>query len=446
MPDATASESLVRPGDTDGAERSATLTYPGGEHRMKITRASGGADGIGLGKLLAETGLVTLDPGLVNTAACSSEICFIDGDAGILRYRGYPIEQLAEHSTFVEVSYLLVYGELPTENQLGTFTDAIRRHTMLHEDLKRFFEGFPRDAHPMSVLSSAVSALSTFYQDSLDPFDGEQVEISTVRLLAKVPTIAAYAYKKSMGQPFLYPDNSLGLVQNFLRMTFGLPAESYVGDSTVVDALDLLFILHADHEQNCSTSTVRMVGSSHANLFASISAGINALFGPLHGGANQAVLEMLERIRQAGGDVDTFVRKVKDREDGVKLMGFGHRVYRNYDPRARIVKKTADDILDKLGVDDPLLEIAMSLEERALADDYFTERRLYPNVDFYTGLIYRAMGFPINMFPVLFAIGRLPGWIAHWREMMQDPATKIGRPRQVYVGAPEREYVPLSSR
>ncbi len=434
MPDATASES------------SATLTYPGGEHHMEITHASGGADGIGLGKLLAETGLVTLDPGLVNTAACSSEICFIDGAAGILRYRGYPIEQLAEHSTFDEVSYLLVYGELPTENQLGTFTDAIRRHTMLHEDLKRFFEGFPRDAHPMPVLSSAVSALSTFYQDSLDPFDGEQVEMSTVRLLAKLPTIAAYAYKKSMGQPFLYPDNSLGLVQNFLRMTFGLPAEPYVGDSTVVDALDLLFILHADHEQNCSTSTVRMVGSSQANLFASISAGINALFGPLHGGANQAVLEMLERIRQADGDVDTFVRKVKDREDGVKLMGFGHRVYRNYDPRARIVKKTAHDILDKLGVDDPLLEIAMSLEEKALADDYFAERQLYPNVDFYTGLIYRAMGFPIKMFPVLFAIGRLPGWIAHWREMMQDPATKIGRPRQVYVGAPEREYVPLSSR
>ncbi len=424
----------------------ATLSYPGGEHRMEITRASGGADGIGLGTLLAETGLVTLDPGFVNTAACSSEICFIDGTAGVLRYRGYPIEQLAEHSTFLEVSYLLIYGELPTENQLDTFVDGIRRHTLLHEDLKRFFEGFPRDAHPMPVLSSAVSALSTFYQDSLNPFDSEQVELSTVRLLAKLPTIAAYAYKKSMGQPFLYPDNSLDLVQNFLRMTFGLPAEPYVGDPTVTNALDLLFILHADHEQNCSTSTVRLVGSSQANLFASISAGINALFGPLHGGANQAVLEMLERIRQADGDVDTFVSKVKDREDGVKLMGFGHRVYKNYDPRARIIKKAADDVLDKLGVDDPLLEIAMSLEEKALADDYFVERKLYPNVDFYTGLIYRAMGFPVKMFPVLFAIGRLPGWIAHWREMMQDPATKIGRPRQVYVGAADREYVPVSSR
>ncbi len=435
MPDATAS---------DASE--ATLAYPGGEHTMSLVRATEGADGIQLGTLLAQTGLVTLDSGFVNTAACASDITYIDGDAGILRYRGYPIEQLAEHSTFLEVSYLLIYGELPSAQQLAEFTDLIQRHTLLHEDLKRFFDGFPRDAHPMPVLSSAVSALSTFYQDSLNPFDDEHVEISTIRLLAKLPTIAAYAYKKSVGQPFLYPDNSFGLVQNFLRMTFGFPAEPYDGDPAIADALDLLFTLHADHEQNCSTSTVRMVGSSQANLFASISAGINALFGPLHGGANAAVLEMLERIERADYDVDTFVRKVKDREPGVRLMGFGHRVYKNYDPRARIVKATADDILGKLGVKDPLLEIAIALEEKALSDDYFVERKLYPNVDFYTGLIYRAMGFPARMFTVLFALGRLPGWIAHWREMMSDPETKIGRPRQVYTGAAERDYVPVSDR
>ena len=435
MPDATAS---------DAAE--ATLSYPGGEHPMPLVRATEGADGIQLGKLLAQTGLVTLDSGFVNTAACTSDITYIDGDAGILRYRGYPIEQLAERSTFVEVSYLLIYGELPTAQELAEFTDLIQRHTLLHEDLKRFFDGFPRDAHPMPVLSSAVSALSTFYQDSLNPFDEKHVEISTIRLLAKLPTIAAYAYKKSAGQPFLYPDNSLGLVQNFLRMTFGLPAEPYDEDPALVDALDLLFILHADHEQNCSTSTVRMVGSSQANLFASVSAGINALFGPLHGGANAAVLEMLEGIERSGGDVDTFVRKVKNREEDVKLMGFGHRVYKNYDPRARIVKATADDILGKLGVNDPLLDIAMQLEEKALSDDYFTERKLYPNVDFYTGLIYRAMGFPTRMFTVLFALGRLPGWIAHWREMMNDPGTKIGRPRQVYTGIAARDYVAMSER
>ncbi|HEY6423631.1 MAG TPA: citrate synthase [Pseudonocardiaceae bacterium] len=422
------------------------MAYPGGEHRMPIVGASEGASGIDLDTLLGDTGMVTLDPGYANTAACTSEITYIDGDAGVLRYRGYPIEQLAERSTFLETSYLLIYGDLPTSGQLDNFTELIRRHTLLHEDLRRFFDGFPRDAHPMPVLSSAVSALSTFYQDSHNPFDHDQVEMSTVRLLAKVPTIAAYAYKKSIGQPFLYPDNSLGLVQNFLRMTFGFPAEPYVADPTVADALDQLLVLHADHEQNCSTSTVRMVGSSQANLFASISAGINALFGPLHGGANQSVLEMLERIRANEGDVDTFVKKVKNREDGVRLMGFGHRVYKNYDPRAKIVKKTADDILHKLGVNDPLLDIAMALEERALADDYFVERKLYPNVDFYTGLIYRAMGFPTRMFTVLFALGRLPGWIAHWREMIDDPKTKIGRPRQIYTGHAEREYTVITQR
>ncbi|PZS18230.1 MAG: citrate (Si)-synthase [Pseudonocardiales bacterium] len=413
---------------------------------MSITRATQGASGINLGTLLADTGMVALDPGFVNSAGCTSQITYIDGDAGVLRYRGYPIEVLAQRSTFLETSYLLIYGDLPTSGQLDRFTDLIRVHTLLHEDLKRFFDGFPRDAHPMPVLSSAVSALSTFYQDSLNPFDHDQVEISTARLLAKLPTIAAYAYKKSIGQPFLYPDNSLSLVHNFVRMTFGLPTEPFDVDPVVADALDLLLMLHADHEQNCSTSTVRMVGSSQANLFASISAGINALFGPLHGGANQLVLEMLERIRLDGGDVDAFVKKVKNHERGVRLMGFGHRVYKNYDPRAKIVKRTADEILHKLGVNDPLLEIALALEEKALADDYFVERKLYPNVDFYTGLIYRAMGFPTRMFTVLFALGRLPGWIAHWREMINDPETKIGRPRQVYTGYSEREYTDITQR
>ena len=431
----------------DTQATSGELVPPSGD-ALPLTRidAAEGNAGLDVSKLLAKTGYVTYDVGFANTAACSSAITYIDGDAGILRYRGYPIDQLAEHSTFVETSYLLIYGELPTPDELAAFTDRIRRHTLLHEEMKDFFGGFPRDAHPMPVLSSAVSAISTFYQDSLDPFDEEQVELSTVRLLAKLPTIAAYAYKKSVGQPFLYPDNSLSLVENFLRMTFGFPAEPYEVDPAISKALDMLFILHADHEQNCSTSTVRLVGSSQANLFASVSAGINALFGPLHGGANQSVLEMLEKIRREGGDVGEFVRKVKDKEDGVKLMGFGHRVYKNYDPRAKIVKATADRILGELGVRDDLLDIAVELEGHALADDYFVERKLYPNVDFYTGLIYRAMGFPTRMFTVLFALGRLPGWIAQWREMINDPQTKIGRPRQLYTGATEREYVGITQR
>jgi citrate synthase len=431
---------------TTDATAGATLTAAGKTLDLPLVKAAEGNDGYDVSKLLKETGNVTLDTGFVNTASCSSAITYIDGDQGILRYRGYPIEQLAEKSSFLEVSYLLIYGELPTQEQLTEFDSKIRRHTLLHEDLKAFFGGFPRDAHPMPVLSSAVSALSTFYQDSLDPFDEEQVEISTVRLLAKLPTIAAYAYKKSVGQPFLYPDNSYGLVENFLRMTFGFPAEPYEQDPELVKALDMLFVLHADHEQNCSTSTVRLVGSSQANLFASISAGINALFGPLHGGANQAVLEMLDTIRADGGDVDTFVKKVKNKEQGVKLMGFGHRVYKNYDPRAAIIKKTADTILTKDGVSDPLLDIALQLEQRALEDDYFVERKLYPNVDFYTGLIYKSMGFPERMFTVLFALGRLPGWIAQWREMINDPQTKIGRPRQIYTGATERDYAAISDR
>jgi citrate synthase len=428
------------------APNEATLTY--GDTQLSLPRipATEGNDALDVTKLLSATELVTLDNGFANTAACRSAITYIDGDVGILRYRGYPIEQLAKGSTFLEVSYLLIYGELPTPSQLEAFTDKVRRHTLLHEDLKNFFSGFPRDAHPMPVLSSAVSALSTFYQDSLNPFDHDQVELSTIRLLAKLPTIAAYAYKKSIGQPFLYPDNSQGLVENFLAMTFGLPAEPYVPDPALVKALDLLFILHADHEQNCSTATVRVVGSGQANLYPSVSAGIHALSGPLHGGANQAVLEMLEAIQNEGGDVDTFVTRVKNKEQGVKLMGFGHRVYKNYDPRAAIIKQTADEILGQLGVNDPLLDIAVQLEQVALSDQYFIERKLYPNVDFYTGLIYKAMGFPTRMFTVLFALGRLPGWIAQWREMMEDKETKISRPRQVYVGATERDYVPADAR
>jgi citrate synthase len=422
------------------------LDYANGQLSLPPRKASEGPSGLDISKLLKETGHVTLDVGFVNTASCTSEITFIDGDAGILRYRGYPIEQLAEHSSFIEVCYLLIYGELPTQQELDAFSDRVRRHTLLHEEMRRFFDGFPRDAHPMPVLSSAVSALSTFYQDNLNPFDQDQVDLSSVRLLAKVPTIASYAYKKSIGQPLLYPDNSLGYVENFLRMTFGVPAMPYEVDPVAARVLDMLFLLHADHEQNCSTSTVRLVGSSQANLFASVSAGVNALFGPLHGGANQAVLEMLEAIHASGDDVDTFVRRVKNKEQGVKLMGFGHRVYKNYDPRAAIVKKAAQDVLSRMDKPDQLLDIAVRLEEIALADEFFIERKLYPNVDFYTGLIYKAMGFPTKMFTVLFALGRLPGWIAQWREMIQDPDTKIGRPRQVYVGQTKRQFVPIEAR
>jgi citrate synthase len=423
-----------------------TLEYPGGQLQLEAVDGTEEPSSIDVSALLKTTGRVALDIGFMNTASCKSAITFIDGDKGILRYRGYPIEQLAEKSTFLETSYLLIYGELPTAEQLTTFSDAIRNHTLLHEEMRRFFEAFPRQAHPMAVLSSGVSAISTFYQDSLDPFDSSHVEMSTIRLLAKLPTIASYAHKKSVGQPFLYPDNRLDYVPNFLRMTFGVPSIEFEVDPVVAKALDMLFVLHADHEQNCSTSTVRLVGSANANLFASVSAGVNALFGPLHGGANQAVLQMLQGIHQSDDDVDAFVERVKKKERGVKLMGFGHRVYKNYDPRAAIVKKTAADVLERMKVSDPLLDIAMRLEEIALADDYFVERKLYPNVDFYTGLIYKAMGFPTPMFTVLFALGRLPGWIAQWREMIEDPTTKIGRPRQVYVGATPRDYQPMEER
>ncbi len=408
------------------------------ESELPVIAATDGHSGIDITGLMAKTGLATFDQGFVNTASTKSAITYIDGERGILRYRGYPIEQLAEKKSFLDVAYLLVYGELPTESELAEFDGKMRRHTLLHEDLKDFFRAFPTSAHPMAIISASISALSTFYPDSLDPKDPEQVELSTIRLLAKMPVVAAYAHKTSLGQALMYPDNSLGMVENFLRMTFGTYAEAYTQNPVVTKALDTLLLLHADHEQNCSTSTVRLVGSSQANLFASVSAGVNALFGPLHGGANEAVLEMLKFIKDSGEGVTKYVERVKNKEDGIRLMGFGHRVYKSFDPRAKIVKATADKVLAELGVKDPLLDIAKELEAAALADDYFVERKLYPNVDFYTGVIYKAMGFPAKMFTPLFAIGRLPGWIAHWREMMEDPTARIGRPQQVYTGATER--------
>ncbi|MFB7895780.1 citrate synthase [Streptomyces xiamenensis] len=429
----------------DGAQ-SVELNYDGATYSYPIVNSTIGDTGFDVSKLRAQTGLVTLDSGYGNTAAYKSAVTYLDGEQGILRYRGYPIEQIAERGSFLETAYLLRSGKLPTVDELATFRNEITTHTLLHEDVKRFYDGFPRDAHPMAMLSSVVSALSTFYQDSHNPFDERQRHISSIRLLAKLPTIAAYAYKKSVGQPVVYPRNDLGYVENFLRMTFSVPAEEYVPDPVVTNALDKLLILHADHEQNCSTSTVRLVGSSQANLFASISAGINALWGPLHGGANAAVLDMLESIQASGGDVDAFIRKVKNKEDGVRLMGFGHRVYKSFDPRAKIIKAAAHDVLSALGKSDELLDIALRLEEHALSDEYFVSRNLYPNVDFYTGLIYRAMGFPTSMFTVLFAIGRLPGWIAQWEEMITEPGSRIGRPRQIYTGVVERDYVPVEQR
>ena len=405
-----------------------------------VLKAVDGRDAVDLSTFAKQTGYNTYDPGFVNTAATQSAITYIDGDEGILRYRGYAIEDLAKHSTYLEVAWLLIYGELPTQSELAEFSEKVRRHTLLHEDLKHFFSALPHTAHPMSVLSAAVSALSTYYEDSLDPHNPEMVELSTIRLLAKLPVIAAYAHKKSLGQAFLYPDNSLDFIENFLKLNFGNLAEPYQVNPVLVKALDRLLILHEDHEQNASTSTVRLVGSTEANMFASISAGINALYGPLHGGANEAVLTMLGKIRDSGESVSKFVERVKAKEDGIRLMGFGHRVYKNYDPRAKLVKESADEVLADLGVKDPLLDIAKELEQIALDDDYFKERRLYPNVDFYTGVIYKAMGFPTRMFTVLFAIGRLPGWIAHWREANADPSTKIGRPQQLYVGPAARPW------
>ena len=421
------------------------LHYPGGEYEMDIKQSTEGDSGFDIGKLRNETGLVTFDPGYAATGSTESKITFINGEEGILRHRGYDIADLANNATFNEVSYLLIKGELPNQEQLSAFNDEIRHHTLLDEDFKAQFNIFPRNAHPMAVLASSVNILSTYYQDQLNPLDEEQLDKATVRLLAKVPMLAAYAYRASQGKPYMYPDNNLNARENFLRMMFGYPTEEYNVDPVVAKALDKLLILHADHEQNCSTSTVRMIGSAQANLFVAIAGGINALSGPLHGGANQAVLEMLDEIQKNnGGDATDFMNRVKNKEKGVRLMGFGHRVYKNYDPRAAIVKETAHEILEHLG-GDPMLDLAMELEKIALEDEYFVSRKLYPNVDFYTGLIYRAMGFPTDFFTVLFAIGRLPGWIAQYREQL-ELNTKINRPRQIYTGETLRTVSPRAER
>jgi len=421
----------------------AKLILDQSEHELPIVVGSEGEVGIDISSLRARSMAVTLDPGLGNTGACKSAITFIDGERGILRYRGYPIEELAEIARFTEVCYLLIFGELPNQRALDEFREQLTYHSLIHEDMKKFFEGYPRSAHPMAILSSMVVALSTYYPSNTHD---EDLDLNIYRLLAKAKTIAAYSYKKSVGQPFIYPKNELSYTRNFLHMMFAFPTESYEAPEVLDDALNLLLILHADHEQNCSTSTVRMVGSSKANLFASISAGISALWGPLHGGANQAVIEMLELIHEDGGGFQKYVDKAKDKNSGFRLMGFGHRVYKNFDPRAKILKKAADNVLEQLGIDDPLLDLAKHLEEVALNDEFFLERKLYPNVDFYSGILYRAMGIPMNMFTVMFALGRLPGWIAQWKEMHEDPDGRIARPRQIYSGEPKRRVTPRDER
>jgi citrate synthase len=422
----------------------AKLTLGGREFEMPVIEGTEHEKAIDIRKLRATTQYITLDSGYMNTGSTTSAITFLDGERGILRYRGIPIEELAEHSTFAETSYLLIYGELPNAAQLERFRTLLTRHSIIHEDMKHFYEGFPPSGHPMSILSSMVCSLSAYYPDCLDP--SSEPEIHYTRVLSKIRTIAAFGYKKSIGHPIMYPRNDLSYVANFMYMMFAVPSEPYEPDPVVVDTMNKLLILHADHEQNCSTSTVRLVGSSQANLYAAVSAGILALWGPLHGGANQAVIEMLQRIHQSGGDYKSFMDKVKDKTAGVRLMGFGHRVYKSYDPRAKILKKLADRLLPHLRINDPLLDIAKHLEEIALKDNYFVERNLYPNVDFYSGILYKAIGIPTDMFTVMFALGRIPGWIAHWREMHDDPDTKIGRPRQVYTGHTERHYTPVNQR
>jgi citrate synthase len=425
------------------AMKTAKLILDGKEYELPVVVGTEGEIGVDIQTLRKQSAAITFDPGYGNTGSCESAITFIDGEKAILRYRGYPIEQVAVAAKFTEVCYLLVYGELPTAGQYEDFRENLNRHTLIHEDMKNFFEGYSMTGHPMAILASMVTGLSTYYRDTNLEAD---VNLNILRLLAKLPTIAAFSYKKSIGQPFVYPRNDLSYTQNFLHMMFAVPSEQYEVPEVLDSALNMLLILHADHEQNCSTSTVRMVGSSDANLFASIAAGISALSGPLHGGANQKVIEMLGMIRDDGGDYKKYVDKAKDRESGFKLMGFGHRVYKNYDPRATLLKKATDDVLDQLGVDDPLLEIARNLEEIAIRDDYFIERKLYPNVDFYSGIIYRAMGLPTSMFTVMFALGRLPGWIAHWKEMRENLRRRIQRPRQIYIGELERDFVPIEDR
>ena len=423
-----------------------TLTHDDKDATFHTVTGTEGDVGIDISKLRSEHKRITLDYGFANTAGCRSSVTYVNGETGELRYRGYKIEELAADATFPEVAYLLINGELPTKTELDEYEETLRNHTLLNEEMKRMFDAFPRGAHPMGILSAATAAMSTFYERYHNPRDEESVKESANRLMAKLPTVAAFAYKKSIGQPYMYPRNDLEYSSNFLQMMFGLPVEPYEVDPVVARALDVLLILHADHEQNCSTSTVRLVGSSEANLFASVAGGMNALWGPLHGGANSAVISMLSDISADGGDVDKYVAKAKDKDDPFRLMGFGHRVYKNFDPRAKILKDFASDVLERLGVNDPLLDIALELEEHALTDDYFIERKLYPNVDFYSGMIFRSLGFPVRMFTVLFAIGRLPGWMAQWKEMIEDPNTRIGRPRQVYAGYTERPFVPVDDR
>jgi citrate synthase len=429
--------------ETETAPETAELRLDGTSLELPLVRGSEGETGVDISRLRATSGLITLDPGYGNTGSCRSAITFIDGERGVLRYRGYTIEELAEKSSFLEVAWLLIHGELPTRAEIQEFTDDVRQHTMLHEDFRRFYGSLPKNAHPMPVCAAAIGALTTFYQD---PESEAKIKSSIIRLLAKMPTIAGSSYKHSIGQPFMYPRNDLDYASNFLQMMFATPCEEYRVDPVVAKAVDLLLILHADHEQNCSTSTVRMVGSSRANLFASISAGIAALWGTLHGGANQRVIEMLEMIAREDGNADKFLAKAKDRDDTTRLMGFGHRVYKSYDPRAAVLKKTCSEVISRLGASSQLFEIAMRLEEIALQDEYFVSRKLFPNVDFYSGVIYKAIGIPVNMFTVMFAMGRLPGWIAHWLEMRRDPDFRIGRPRQIYIGETQRAYVPIAGR
>jgi citrate synthase len=424
----------------------ATLTYNGQSIELPIVEGTLGQKGIDISKLRASTGLITYDPGFVNTGSCASSITYLDGGKGQLLYRGIPIEQIAEKSNFIETSFLIIYGHLPTQDELDNFSYHITHHSMVHESIKNLYDGFPNNPHPMAVCSAIVGSLATFYENDLGVRDARQIEITIHRLLAKLPTIAAYSYKKSIGLPLPYPNNSLSYTENFLNMMFSTPCEEYKIDPIAAKALDLLLILHADHEQNCSTSTVRLVGSSMCNLFASVSAGIYALWGPLHGGANQAVVEMLQMIHEDGGNVEKFIEKARNPEDSFRLMGFGHRVYKNFDPRSRLVKSLAHEILEKLNTQNPLFDIALKLEEIALKDQYFIDKKLYPNVDFYSGLIYMVIKIPVNMFTVMFAIGRLPGWIAQWKELQEDKGFKIGRPHQIYTGETTKDYVPIEQR
>jgi len=443
MEDNIMSQSAVR----EIVSNNAVLYLPDGQTiELPVLTGTENENAIDIAKLRSQTGHIALDPGFGNTGSCQSKITFLDGEKGILRYRGIPIEQLAAKASFVEVAYLIIYGNLPNQQELNAFSDSLNHHALLHEDMKHFFSSFSGQAHPMAILSAMVASLSGYYGEASAVDSDGDLDMNAARLISKIRTLAAFSYKKSIGQPFVYPDDSLSYCANFLQMMFAVPARDYEPDPVVVDALNLLLILHADHEQNCSTATVRTVASSHANLYASIAAGILALWGPLHGGANQQVIEMLERIRAEGGNINKFVDMAKDKDSGFRLMGFGHRVYKNFDPRATVIKNACAKVLDKLGIQDPVLDLAKELEEVALSDDYFVERKLYPNVDFYSGIIYRAIGIPVNMFTVMFALGRLPGWIGQWKELMDDPTHRINRPRQIYQGVTAVDYVAVENR